>query len=350
MKKKVNIGITLGDPAGIGAEITLKALKDKKLRESATFLLIGDYGTITHLQRQIGTSFNFHIISDIGRLSLSEEMINFINLGNITYNIPYGKIDARCGKSAYEYINMACLILRSQQSLSGLVTAPINKEALNLAGHHFQGHTELLAQRFNARYVRMMFTAENLKIVLVTIHIPLKDVPIAVTKKAVQDTIFTVHRTLNTYFKIKKPRIAVCGLNPHASGGGLFGDEEKKQIIPALINAKKQKINVQGPFPADSLFWKAKQGEYDVIIAMYHDQGCIPIKTLYFNKGVNVTLGLPFIRTSPDHGTAFDLATKNKADPGSMKEAIKLAVEMAQNKPRDRKKKKIYVPIKKRTR
>jgi len=346
-KKKAKIGITLGDPAGIGTEITLKALKDKKLRESATFLLIGDYGVAIHIQRQLDMrSFNFHILSDIGRLHLSDELINFINLGNVTYNIPYGKVDARCGKAAYEYINMACLLLRSRNSLDALVTAPINKESLNLAGYKFQGHTQILAQRFKARYIRMMFAAEKLKVVLVTIHIPLKRVPGLITRKEVQDTIFAVHRTMNVYFKIKKPRIAVCGLNPHAGENGLFGDEEKNHIIPAVKKARSQKVKVEGPFPADSLFWKAKEGEYDVVIAMYHDQACIPFKALYFDKGVNTTLGLPFIRTSPDHGTGFDIAGKNQADPTAMKEAIRLAVEMADNMPRKRKKKKVYVPSK----
>jgi len=346
-KKKVKIGITLGDPAGIGTEVTLKALKDKKLSSSANFLLIGDYAAVTHTQRHLGMKpFNFHILGDIGRLRLSEELINFINLGNVTYNIPYGKIDERCGKAAYEFINMACLLLRSRNNLDALVTAPISKESLNLAGYHVQGHTQILAQRFKARYVRMMFAAEKLKVVLVTIHIPLKNVPALITKREVQDTIFAVHRMMNTFFKIKRPRIAVCGLNPHAGEEGLFGTEEKEHIIPAIKRARAQKVKVEGPFPADSLFWKAKEGAYDVVIAMYHDQACIPFKTLYFDKGVNVTLGLPFIRTSPDHGTAFDIAGTNQADPSAMKEAIKLAVEMATNKPRKRKKKRVYVPHK----
>jgi 4-hydroxythreonine-4-phosphate dehydrogenase len=343
--KKVNVGITLGDPAGIGMEITLKALQDKTIRNSASFLLIGDYGAITHTQRLLNMkAFNFHILSDIGRLRLSEELLNFVNLGNITYNIPHGKIDARCGRAAYEYINMACLVLRSQNSLDALVTAPINKEALNLAGYRFQGHTQILAERFKAPYVRMMFAAEKLKVVLVSIHVPLKNVPALITRKEVQDTIFAVQRTMNTFFQIKKPRIAVCGLNPHASEGGLFGTEETEHIIPAIKKARSLKINVEGPFPADTLFWKAKEGAYDVVIAMYHDQACIPLKTLYFDKGVNITLGLPFVRTSPDHGTAFDIAGKNQADPSAMKAAIRLAVEMASNMPRKRKKKKVYVP------
>jgi len=291
-------------------------------------------------------NFNFHILSDIGRLHLSHELINFINLGNVTYTIPYGKVDARCGKAAYEYINMACLLLRSRNSLDALVTAPINKESLNLAGHHFQGHTQILAQRFKARYIRMMFIAEKLKVVLVTIHIPLKNVPGLITRKEIQDTIFAVHRMMNTFFKVKKPRIAVCGLNPHAGEDGLFGSEEKDHIIPAIKRSRAQKIKAEGPFAADSLFYKAKEGEFDAVIAMYHDQACAPFKTLYFDKGVNVTLGLPFIRTSPDHGTAFDIAGKNEADPTAMKEAIKVAVEMANNQPRKRKKKKVYVPHK----
>ncbi len=347
IKNKVKIGITLGDPAGIGTEITLKALNDKKIRESASFLLIGDYGVAMQTQRMLGKkAINYHILGDIGRLRLSEELINFINLGNVTYTIPYGKIDARCGKAAYEYINMACLLLRSRNSLDALVTAPINKESLNLAGFKFQGHTQILAQRFKSRYVRMMFSADKMKVILVTIHIPLRNVPDQITKKEVQDTIFAVQRTMNVYFNMKKPRIAVCGLNPHASEDGLFGSEEKDHIIPAIKKARAQKIKVEGPFPADSLFWKARQGEYDAIIAMYHDQACIPFKTLYFDKGVNTTLGLPFIRTSPDHGTAFDIAGKNKANPTAMKEAIKLAVEMASNKPRKRRKKRVYVPHK----
>ena len=160
-------------------------------------------------------SLNFHILSDIGRLHLSEEIINFINLGNITFNIPYGKVDTRCGKAAYEYINMACLLLRSKNNLDALITAPICKESMNLAGYKFQGHTELLAQRFNARYVRMMFVADKLRVVLVTTHLALKNVPTLITKKLVLDTIFATYRTMNTHFKIKRPRIAVCALYNH---------------------------------------------------------------------------------------------------------------------------------------
>jgi len=342
-KKKVRIAITMGDPAGIGPEITLRALCDKKIANSASFVILGDYGVATQLQRELRLPFNFHIISDIGRMNMSEEMINFLNLGNVTFPIPYGKVDARCGKAAYEYINMGCLLLRSG-TLNGLVTAPICKEALHLAGYPVQGHTQILAQRFNARYVRMMFVAGKVRVVLVTVHVPLAAVPGLITKKAVQDTIFSVSRDITTYFKIKRPRIAVCGLNPHASEGGLFGTEEKEHIIPAIAKARQQKIKVEGPFPADSLFWQAKDGAYDAIIAMYHDQACIPFKTLYFDKGVNVSLGLPFVRTSPDHGTAFNIVGTHHADPSSMKEAIKLCVEMSANVPRKRKKIKVYVP------
>ncbi len=347
MKKKPNIGITLGDPAGIGTEITLKALKDKKLRDSANFVLIGDYGLVTHTLRQLGYKMNFHILTDIGKLQLSGELLNFINLGNVTFDVPYGQVNAACGKAAYEYINMACLLLRSKNNLQALVTAPINKESMHLAGYKFQGHTQIFSKRFNARYVRMMFAAEQFRVVLVTVHIPLKSVPQAITRKEVQDTIFATYRMLKTYFKIKNPRIAVCGLNPHASEDGIFGTEEKDHITPAIENARKQKVKVEGPFPADSLFWSVRKGEYDAVVAMYHDQACIPFKTLYFDKGVNVTLGLPFIRTSPAHGTAFEIAGKNQADSQGMKEAIRMAVEMADNMPRARRKAKVYVPTEK---
>ncbi|MCM8812998.1 MAG: 4-hydroxythreonine-4-phosphate dehydrogenase PdxA [Candidatus Omnitrophica bacterium] len=349
-KKKVRIGITLGDPAGIGTEITLKALQDPRIRESATFLLIGDYGAVIHTQRQIGCNLNFHIISDIGKLRLSEELVNFLNLGNVTFPVPHGQADARCGKVAYEYINMACLLLRSSESLQGLVTAPISKEAMRLAGCEFHGHTNILAQRFKARYVRMMFAAEKLRVVLVTVHTALRNVPDMITKKEVMDSIFATHRALNIHFRIKRPRIAICGLNPHASENGLFGNEERSQIIPAIEAARAQKVKIEGPFPADTIFWQAKDGAFDAVIAMYHDQACIPFKTLYFEKGVNVTLGLPFVRTSPDHGTAFSLAGQNKADPESMIAAIRMAVEMTSNMPRKRFKPKVYVPDKDRSR
>lgn len=286
------IGITLGDPAGIGPEVVKKALRDPRIRRiSHRLAVIGDFQQPQKISK--------------------------------------GKISKMAGELAYQRLSKAVSLWRSGQ-IQALVTAPVNKEAIVRAGHPFTGHTEFLTRETGSRETVMFFVSDPLKVALVTRHTPLKEVHRVLTRSLVEKTILITAESLKQYWGIASPRIAVCGLNPHAGEGGLFGDEEKNVIGPAVGKLKKEFGGVAGPLPGDSVFYHARRGRYDAVIAMYHDQGLAPFKLLAYDTGVNVTLGLPLIRTSPDHGTAFDIAGKNKADPSSMIEAILLAHQLSQ--------------------
>jgi 4-hydroxythreonine-4-phosphate dehydrogenase len=240
-----------------------------------------------------------------------------------------GRPSESCGEVAYRYIKEA-----TELALSGVVdaiaTAPINKRVLQLAGYHYPGHTELLAELTRTRECRMMLLGNSLRVVLVTVHLPLMRVSRALTRQRIRVTLELTHQALRRYFGLSRPRLAVAALNPHAGEEEIFGHEEKRIILPAIQEARKRGIQAQGPLPADSLFYRAARGQYDAVVCMYHDQGLIPLKLLHFIGGVALTIGLPFIRTSVDHGTAYDIAGKDKADASSMKEAILLAAQLAQ--------------------
>jgi len=291
MRKKTKIAITVGDPAGIGPEIVLKAIaRQKKWRVS--FLVVGDLQGANH-----------------GALGSH-------------------KPNAVCGKIAIENIKIAVDLIKNGKA-DALVTAPISKEAINLAGFKWPGHTEYLAHLTGAKKFAMMLAGGSLRVVLATRHIALKDVAKSLKTQEIYDAIILTADYLKKHFKIKDPKIAVCALNPHAGEAGLFSDEEKRIIMPAIEKASRNVKNIIGPLPADSLFYNACKGKYDAEIVMYHDQGLVPLKMIARNSAVNITLGLPFVRTSPAHGTAFDIAGKGIADPSSMIEAIKLAVNLA---------------------
>jgi 4-hydroxythreonine-4-phosphate dehydrogenase len=282
------VAITIGDPAGIGPEIAAKAAVDPRVREACTPIL---YGRI------------------------------------YTPGVETGRLSAEAGRAAYDAI-VAAVADAMAGGVDAVATAPINKEAFALAGLPWRGHTELLAHLTGAPSVAMMFHADALRVVLATIHEPLAAVPRLVTRETVERVIRLTARELPR-FGYGEPRLAVCGLNPHAGEGGVLGDEERRAIGPAIAACAGDGIDVAGPFPADTLFVRASRGEFDAVIACYHDQGLIPVKLLAFGKSVNVTLGLPIIRTSVDHGTAFDIAGRNAADPGSMVEAVRLAARLA---------------------
>ena len=218
-----------------------------------------------------------------------------------------------------------------QGRIDAMVTCPINKQAMHMAGYFYNGHTELIAEKTKSTDFAMMLAGDKLRVVLVTIHIPLKDVPLVLSKEKILQTIIITGSSLYMRFGIENPRIAVAGLNPHAGEGSMFGDEEERIILPAVNLAKSKGFDVLGPYPPDTIFYHAKKGLYDAVICMYHDQGLIPFKMIHFTDGVNTTLGLPIIRTSVDHGTAYDIAGKGKADPGSLTAAIKMAAEQAGN-------------------
>jgi len=327
------LGITMGDAAGIGPEIVVMSLIRKEIQDMCFPLVIGDEKVIEEALEIVSQRAKVRSIKKIEDCKFGERIINVLDLQNIEPGtLVRGKISPMAGKAAFEYIKQAADLALSGK-IEAVVTAPLNKEALNKAGYHYPGHTEILARLsgVNVKEVVMMLVKGNLRVSHITSHLPLRDIFDLINKERIFKVITLTYETLRN-IGVDKPRLAVAGLNPHAGEGGLFGREEINEIFPAIKKARSLKINVVGPIPADTLFYRANQGEFDGIIAMYHDQGHIPLKTLGFFEGVNVTLGLPFIRTSVAHGTAFDKAGKGVANPQSLVEAIKLATLMVKQK------------------
>ncbi len=314
MGKRKNIAITIGDPAGIGPEVTLKALMDESVFDICNPIIIGDRNVIEEAVKVMKIPFEMKIYDILNVSSISNK------------NFKKGKASKEGGKACVDYIKRA-VELASLKIVKAVVTAPISKESLRMAGFSWPGHTEMLAEFTGTLNYAMLLYSDRIKVILVTTHAPLRDIPDLITKERVYETILNAYRA-SKMLSIEKPRIAVCALNPHAGEAGIFGKEEIEHIIPAVEKATSYGIPVTGPIPSDILFWKAYHGEYDIVVCMYHDQGLIPLKMLAFNKGVNITIGLPFIRTSPAHGTAYDIAWKGLADPSSMIEALKLAANL----------------------
>ncbi len=318
---KVSVGITLGDPSGIGPAITLKAIR--KLKGLADFTVIGDKW----------------VFSQVSGVRCQASGVKFIDLNNVSRkDFKFGKIRSEYGRASVEYLDKALELIKNNE-IDCLVTCPISKEAINLAGFTgFSGHTEYLARATNAKNFAMMLLNRELKISLVTRHIPIKDVPAQLNKDRICKTAILTCKGLKELFGIKKPRIVICGLNPHASDNGLIGKEENRIIKPALMQLRKRikDVRLDGPLGADVAILKASQKQYDCVIAMYHDQALIPLKLSGGYTGVNLTVGLKFVRTSPLHGTAFDIAGKyNLANPESLIEAIRLAVKCTLNQKKD---------------
>lgn len=304
----------MGDPSGVGPEVTIKALGDKKISGLAHITVIGDYFVINKVKKDLKLSAEFSIV----------------DLTNVPQNnFSYGKSTAASGKASIEYVAHALEMIKKGEADS-LVTAPVNKSSVRKAGFtDFEGHTEYIADKTGTKDISMMFVGKRLKISLVTRHLALKDVAGSISADNVYKTIVMTADCLKKHFHIADPKIGVAGLNPHAGDSGLFGDEEAEAISPAIKKALVQVKGVFGPVPADVIFYEALNGKCDAIVAMYHDQALTPFKMLYFRDGVNLTLGLPFIRTSADHGTAFDIAGSGVADASSMKEAIRLAARLS---------------------
>lgn len=324
--KKLTCGITMGDPAGIGPEIILKTLKDKRVRQLANFFIIGNSFVLRKTAQAIKAKLKLKVMQGDDDFSeKGEKEIGLIDVGNIS-RLEFGQAQEAYGLAALDYIK-AALKLRKKGKIDILVTAPVNKHTISQAGCPFKGHTEYLAKACKIKNFAMMLLGGPFKVVLVTRHIALKDVPKALTKKNIYQTLMLAAGALKKYFGIRHPRIGVCGLNPHAGDNGILGKEENMVIRPAINMAKTQGSFI-GPLAADTLFYLALHKKFDAVVAMYHDQGLIPLKTYALDQGVNFTLGLPFVRTSCAHGTAYDIAGKNKANPESMIEAIKLAVQL----------------------
>ena len=310
---KPRVGITFGDPAGIGPEIVLKSVAAPEVRQVCTPVIIADR---QELQRQ----------AEMLGLALGE--VPVVDVGSKSREFEWGRLSAAAGQTAIDCIE-AGVRLALDGSLDAIATAPINKEALKLAGSPFPGHTEMLTSLCGAQDSLMCFFAGDLRVILLTIHVSLSDAIKAITKERVARALVMADRELRR-FGVPSPRIAVAGLNPHAGEHGLFGPEEEREIRPAVDECRASfGVNASGPFPADTLFVRATRGEFDAVVACYHDQGLIAVKCIAFGEAVNVTLGLPIIRTSVDHGTAFDIAGRGVADAGSMIEAIKLAARLA---------------------
>ncbi len=315
----------MGEPGGIGPEVIVKALYCAEIRNYCNPIVVGDAGVMKHAVELTRLPMK---VKSISTLSDSKPAIGSIEVLDIKSPKPFkrGVPSKNSGKAEVRYIKKA-VEFAVKKDVKAIVTAPISKKSFKLAGYKWPGHTELLAELTKTRNFAMMFVSDKLKLILCTIHIPLKDVPKKINERLVLKTIMLAKSGTNM-LGIKNPRIAVAGLNPHAGESGIFGMEEIKSIIPAIQKAQKEGLNVSGPYPPDIIFYKASNGEFDIVLCMYHDQGLIPFKMLAFDTGVNVTVGLPIIRTSPDHGTAFDIAWQNKANPSSMIEAIKLASKL----------------------
>lgn len=321
------IGITMGDPAGIGAEVLIKALADHSLRDQADFII---YGMLEHIEyaADLAELVPFWVRSPHETALETRAGVVIADFDEFSLGArPIRSPTAQGGRASMRFIEQAVSDLKSG-GIEAVVTGPINKSAWHMAGYTFAGHTELLAKCFKSRRVTMMFTGGPLRVALASVHEPLFDLRNRFTIGLVFQPIDLLHDALRDWFDIREPKIAVASLNPHASENGRFGDEEARVIQPAIDMARHADIAVTGPYPADTLFRRAAQGEFDGVVAMYHDQALIPVKLLAFDQAVNLTLGLPIIRTSVDHGTAYDIAGKNRADPGSMKAAIRLAIDL----------------------
>jgi 4-hydroxythreonine-4-phosphate dehydrogenase len=282
------VAITVGDPAGIGPEIAAAAAADPRVREVCEPIVIGPPPDLV---------------------------------------VPMGQVSATAGRAAYDAI-VAAVSAAQRGDVDAMATAPVSKEAFALAGLPWKGHTDLLGHLTGSAFVAMMFESPALRVVLATVHVPLRDVAVLVTRELIERTIALTARELPV-FGVPAPRLALAGLNPHAGEHGLMGEEDDRVLAPAVASSRQAGINVTGPFPADTIFLRAHRGEFDAVIACYHDQGLIPVKLLAFGQAVNVTLGLPIVRTSVDHGTAFDIAGTGRADPGSMVQAVHLAARLA---------------------
>ncbi len=331
--------ITMGDPTGVGPEIIVRAFCQGAFADLARPLLVaGDTGVLRRAAAVCGcdvsccSGSSLSLASD--ELVIGEQRLPVRALSQLELSRQgFGRPQISSGRAMADYIEWACDSCVAGD-VAGMVTAPINKEVLRAAGVAFPGHTELLADRCEVDEVVMMLAGEKLRVCLVTTHCALREVPQRLNAERILTTIRIVASSLQWQFGIEEPRLAVLALNPHAGEGGLFGDEEIRHIAPAIAAARTEGLLASGPHSADTLFWFAAQGEYDAVICMYHDQGLIPLKLLHFDDGVNVTLGLPIVRTSVDHGTAYDLAGTGQASPTSLIAAVRMAAEMAESQER----------------
>lgn len=326
-KNQAIVGITMGDPSGIGPEIILKSFSRPLIRNSR-IVVIGDYNIMTAAHTMLAiSSFNLNRVHRVSECMFKSGMLNILDLQVVDMDeFCPGMVQADSGGAAFECIRMA-VDLANKKEIDAISTAPLNKGALHRAGHKYPGHTEILSALTNTEDYAMLLYDKKLSVIHVSTHIPLLEAITGLRRERIEKVIRLANDSMKK-LGITEPRIAVAGLNPHAGESGMFGNEEIREITPAVKNMVERGISVEGPFPPDTVFLMAVKGKYDIVVAMYHDQGHIPLKLLGFNTGVNITAGLPFIRTSVDHGTAFDIAWKGKANESSMVHAIKLAIKL----------------------
>lgn len=322
------LAITMGDPCGIGPEIIAKLYAAQPALPPT--LVIGDEGLIQRAVKLLALPLAVQNIDAPEQFQPAPNTIPVISLSHLPEDLPFGELDVRAGQAAYDYIR-AGIDLALQKRIRAIVTAPINKEALRLADIHYPGHTEILADFSGTKDFAMMLMNEDLRVILVTIHVSLREAIEQLTVDLELRTIRLAHQAM-LKLGIAQPRIAVAGLNPHAGEHGLFGSEDDEIIRPAIQQAQAEGIAASGPWPGDTVFMHARQGRFDIVVAQYHDQGLIPVKYLGVDEGVNVTVGLPFVRTSVDHGTAFDIAGTGKASESSLRVALEQAVMLSRNR------------------
>lgn len=320
------LGITMGDAAGVGPEIILKSLRNKDLYLQAAPLVIGDAKILQKTEALLNTGLKIRPVKNVKDAIFQYGVVDCLHLDILPHSFETGKVSGEAGNAAFKFLKKS-IELANEQEIDAVCTAPLNKEALHKGGHQYPGHTEILAELTGTKRYAMLLSAPNLKVIHVTTHIGIIDAIKQINPDRVYETIKIADSTLKQA-GYQSPKIAVCGINPHAGENGLFGyGEEEEKIVPAIQKAESE-INVSGPYPADTLFFRAIRGDFDIVVAMYHDQGHAPIKAVGLDAGVNITAGLPIIRTSVDHGTAFDIAGKGIADESSMMEALKQAIDL----------------------
>ncbi len=327
------IGVTMGDPAGVGPEIIIKALADEALYRVCTPVVLGDSQLILDRMDATGQRLPLNRVDRPSDARGLAGTVDIIDLSRMEGRVIPGHPTLEGGRAMVNYVFEAVSLIR-RGYMQAMVTCPINKSLMHRAGHHYEGHTQLIAHLTGAKGYVMMLAGSRLRVALVTIHVPLRDVALVLNEETVLNTIRVTCEALEHDFGCRGPRVAVSALNPHGGESGLFGAEEETIIGPAVRRAREQGYPVVGPLPADTLFFKAASGQYDAVVAMYHDQGLIPLKLLHFSDAVNVTLGLPIVRTSVDHGTAYDIAGTGQADPSSLVSAIRMAAQIVTNRNR----------------
>lgn len=321
------LAITMGDASGIGPEIIVRALTRPQTYEICCPVVVGDAGVMQATVTGMDVEASIHGIEEVKEAHFKLGTIDVLDLANIQLDrLKKGEVDSMAGRAAVENVIKAVELARSGE-VDGIVTAPLHKQAMHQAGFDYPGHTELLAEKTGTTNYAMMFVAGDLRVILVTIHCALRQVVNLISRDMMLEKIRLAQQAMRS-LGTRRPRIAIAGINPHAGEGGMFGREEIEILQPAIQEAREEGIDALGPYPADTVFDRALKGQFDIVVAMYHDQGLIPVKLVGFGKAVNITLGLPFIRTSVDHGTAFGKAWEWRADPGSMIAAIELAARM----------------------